>query len=114
MLVKPCPVVVAHEYPLVARAIAGALTQTGRYQVLAESSGALETLGLVGALHPRLLILDSGLGGIARPKWLELMERVEPQMKILILHRALAPWETMESLLLAVENLQLVEAGRDC
>ncbi|MFN8608771.1 MAG: hypothetical protein U0931_14640 [Vulcanimicrobiota bacterium] len=78
-------IVVAHEYPIVRLDICAALGQVGRYEVVAESSDPAETLQMVGSCHPQLLILDSRLGGIATPNWLDFLRRTEPQMKVLLL-----------------------------
>lgn len=118
-------IAVAHEYPIVLMDICAALAQVGRYEVVAESCDAAETINLVGSRHPQLLILDSRLAGIATPNWLAFLARTEPQMKVLLLGDGgsavthlpsvagqLGQGQPVQSLLQAVEGIESKHQAR--
>ena len=116
LMLETFTIAVAHEFPMVLLDICAALAQVGRYEIVAGSSDPAETLQLVGSCHPKLLILDSRLGGIASQDWLAFLRRTEPQMKVLLLNEdgaeiegvagVLGKGETVQALISKVEKLE--------
>lgn len=82
---KPYQILIADDHPLVLEGVKASLQQTPEYQVVGKSRRPDETLDLVAALRPQLLILDIVMGKECSLDWLERFHSACPEMKILIL-----------------------------
>ena len=81
---SPCRLLVAG-FPLVVFAIRKTLDATGEFQIVAETHQSSEVLGLLLQTRPRVLILQSDLGGRRLGPFLHKLHEQVSDMKVLIL-----------------------------